>query len=129
MSPTRNLHGYYVNKLARLLERHLPQGEVIVECAVDTEDGTKEADVVWASKERFAIIRDEFSSSIAPEICAEVMSPSNTPSEMMTKKDLYLKAGAKEYWLCDETGNVKFYDASGALNGSRFCPGFPSKVE
>jgi hypothetical protein len=48
---------------------------------------------------------------------------------MMAKKDLYLKAGAVEYWLCDEAGIVRFFDKSGALDASRFCPGFPAQVQ
>jgi Uma2 family endonuclease len=129
MSPTRNLHGYYKNKLACLLEKHILHGEIIVDCGVDTEDGTKGADVVWVSRERFAIIRDQFSCSVAPEICIEVLTPSNTLSEMMSKKDLFLKAGATEYWLCDEAGRVRFFSSTGPLSDSRLCPAFPAKVE
>ncbi len=129
MSPTRNFHGFFAFKIGRLLEQHLSGGEVIMECAVDTADGTKEADVAWVSKRRWAVIRDEFSSSVAPEICVEVMSGSNSREEMLHKKDLYLKAGAREYWLCHEDGRLEFFDATGHLNKSRMCPKFPAAVK
>jgi Uma2 family endonuclease len=122
MSPTRNFHGFFAFKIGELLKKHLPTGEIIMECAVKTADGTKEADAVWVSRERWRIIRDEYDSSIAPEICAEVMSRSN-------KKDLYLKAGAREYWLCDLDGKLEFFDATGTLKKSRMCPKFPGAIK
>ncbi len=129
MSPTRNFHGFFAFKIGELLKKHLPDGEIIMECAVKTADGTKEADAAWVSRERWRIIRDEYDSSIAPEICAEVMSRSNTREEMLHKKDLYLKAGAREYWLCDQDGKLEFFDATGALKKSRMCPKFPAAIK
>src|SRR5947208_2229547 len=82
MSPTRNKHGFYQGEIAYLLRKLLPQGHVLVECAIDALEGTFVADVTWATKQRFKIIKDEFSCSIAPEICVEIWSQSNTPQEM-----------------------------------------------
>jgi Uma2 family endonuclease len=128
MSPTRNYHGFFGYRIGRLLEERMISGRIIVECAVDTNDGTKEADVAWVSDERWQIIKDQYSSSVAPEICVEVLSPSNTLAEMMVKKDLYLMAGAKEYWLCDAEGHMQFLDGTGFLSASKLCPGFPAYV-
>jgi Uma2 family endonuclease len=128
MSPTRNFHGFFAFKIGSLMEKHLPDGEVIMECAVETADGTKEADAAWVSRNRWAVIQAEYSSSIAPEICAEVMSRSNTRQEMMQKKDLYLGAGAREYWLCHEDGKLEFFDSSGQLQCSKMCPKFPKAI-
>lgn len=74
MSPTRNKHGFFQGEIAYLLRKLLSQGHVLVECAVDTEEGTYVADVAWASKERFRIIEPELSCSVAPQICVEVWS-------------------------------------------------------
>lgn len=129
MSPTHNYHGYFAFRIGELLRKHLPQGEVIVECAVETSDGTKEADVAWASKKRWAKICDEYSASVAPEICVEVMSPNNRTREMRIKMDLYLKAGASEYWLCDKNGRMEFFNAGGKLARSGLVPKFPSRIK
>jgi Uma2 family endonuclease len=129
MSPTRNWHGFYTAEITKLLEKFLPHGKIIVECAVDTTGGTKEADVAWLSPGRFEIVKDQFSCSVAPEICVEVASTSNTFQELMGKKDLYLAAGALEYWLCDEKGLMQFFDPKGLLQRSTLCPDFPVKVE
>ena len=37
----------------------------------------------------------------APDFVAEILSPSNTASEMQTKFDLYRQAGVREYWVLD----------------------------
>ena len=129
MSPTRNFHGFFAFKIGEQIRKHLPDGEVIMECAVDTADGTKEADLAWVSKGRWAIICDEFSSSIAPEICVEVVSASNSREEMLRKRELYIKAGAQEYWICHEDGKLEFFGGSGVLKKSRMCPKFPGKIE
>ena len=129
MSPTHNYHGFFAFRIGELLRKHLAQGEVIVECAVETSDGTKEADVAWASKRRWAKICDDYSASVAPEICVEVLSPNNRLAQMMVKRDLYLEAGAREYWLCDKNGRLLFFDEHGQLERSRMAPKFPTKIK
>jgi Uma2 family endonuclease len=128
MSPTRNKHGFYQGEIAHLLRELLPQGRVIVECAIDTPEGTYVADVVWAGAERYKIIEDEFSCSIAPEICVEVWSPSNTPEEIEMKQRLYLSKGAVEFWHCAANGRLTQFDKSGELAQSKLCPQFPRQI-
>ena len=129
MSPTSNYHGSYGARIAYLLARQKPKGEVVVECAVETSDGTKEVDVGWLSPGRWAAVAEDFSCKIAPEICVEVLSPSNTVKEMLCKKDLYLAAGALEYWLCDREGRLRFFNVSGEMPKSKFAPKFPASVK
>jgi Uma2 family endonuclease len=128
MSPTRNLHGYYASTIARLLKQLLAEGESLVECGIETLEGTKVADAAWASAYRFARIKHEFSCSIAPEICVEVLSPSKLNLEIESKRRLYLAAGAKEYWTCDEDGRLSFFDEKGTREQSLLCPSFPKKI-
>ena len=40
----------------------------------------------------------------APEICVEVLSPSNSKPEMEEKRALYFEAGAQEVWICGLDG-------------------------
>jgi Uma2 family endonuclease len=129
MSPTRNRQGYYASKIAQLLKRLMGEGESFVELAVETEDSTKVADVAWASPKTFQIIKDQVSCSIAPEICVEVKSPSNSEDEIAFKWELYLKAGAREYWTCDQTGQLEFFDSTGKISESKLCPRFPQRLE
>lgn len=129
MSPTKNRHGYYAAEIARLLRQLLPAGKSFVELAIETEDSTKVADAAWASEKTFKTIKDEVSCSVAPEICVEVRSPGNSNAEIALKRELYIKAGAQEYWVCDLTGNMSFYNSAGEIPNSRLCSGFPKNLE
>jgi Uma2 family endonuclease len=67
----------------------------------------------------------------APEICVEVLSPSNTEAEIREKMRLYFDAGAQEVWWCSQTGVMTFFGpaASKPLHGSKLCPRFPKQVK
>ena len=45
----------------------------------------------------------------APEICVEVLSPTNSLAEMNEKRALYFEAGAHEVWICGLDGKMEFY--------------------
>ena len=129
MSPVKVKHSFYQGRIQRLLESLLLNGEVMPECAIDTSDGVKVADVVWCSADRFDQIQDEISASIAPEICIEVKSTGNTFGEMEFKKQLYFAAQAMEVWLCTEEGEIKFYNEQGELAQSLLVPAFPQQIK
>ena len=129
MSPVKIKHSFYQGRIQRLLESLLQTGEVMPECAIDTSDGVKVADVVWCSDERFDQIQDEVSASIAPEICIEVKSIGNTLEEMEFKKKLYFEAQAMEVWICDEQGEITFYNEQNELTQSLLVPYFPTQIK
>lgn len=129
MSPTGLIHGKYQFKIGSFILKLMRQtGEVITECAIQTTKGTKVADVAWFSSQRWDQVKDKYDSPIAPEICIEILSPSNTAAEMRTKRLLYLAAGAQEVWFCNEEGHLSFYDTQGKLPTSRLIPDFPKKM-
>ncbi len=109
MSPTKVWHSVYQAEIALLLKTFMKVGKVLTECAVETSICVKVADVAWTSVKRFKIVKDEIACSVAPEICVEVISASNTKGEMDEKRRLYFETGAKEVWLCDEYGMMTFY--------------------
>src|SRR5204863_5877496 len=134
-SPAHRHHSKLQSKILRRFMRLMPQGDALPECAVETAEGTKVPDVAWISDERWASLKpDEPSCSLAPEICIEILSPSNPPAEMPGtpekpgKRELYFRAGAKEFWMCDDSGHISFYGPSGRLSQSELCPDFPAKV-
>lgn len=129
MSPVKIKHSFYQGRIQRLLESLLKTGEVMPECAINTSDGVKVADVVWCSDTIFDQIQDEISASIAPEICIEVKSTGNTVDEMEFKKQLYLEAQAIEVWLCNEQGEIRFYNQQGELENSLLVPDFPQQIK
>jgi len=58
MSPVKIKHSFHQGRIQRLLESLLNNGEVMPECAINTTDGVKVADVVWCSEARFDKIQD-----------------------------------------------------------------------
>lgn len=130
MSPPPGLpHGFRQPKIARLLEEHLPGGHVATECPVITSKGTKGVDVAWLSAERRAQVGDQTRSPVAPEVCVEILSPSNTEAEMNEKRALYFEAGAEEVWLCDDDGRMRFFGPEGPLDASKRAPDFTAQVD
>jgi hypothetical protein len=65
---------------------------------------------------------------LAPTICIEVMSPSNSVDEMAEKTAIYLASGAQEVWILAETGAMSFHDVSGEQPRSRIVPQFPAVI-
>ena len=129
MSPHRREHSLFQGEIAYLLRNLLPSGLALSECAIETAENVKVADVAWASRPRWESMADRVSCSVAPEICVEILSDANMPEEMDRKRELYFQAGAAECWLCDESGLVRFFNQSGELVGSNLCPAFPHKIE
>lgn len=128
MSPATNRHGMFQSRISALLNRTVKSGVVISECSIDTLDGVKVADVAWAS-EGFIRKHDyQTPYTQAPDICVEIVSPSNSDEEIQQKVTLYLAKGAKEVWVCDETGKVTFCDHSGEVVKSRIAPRFPARI-
>jgi Uma2 family endonuclease len=109
MSPAKIKHSFYQGLIIKLLNSLIKEGLVFPECAIETRDNVKVADVVWCSSTRFNQIENEVAASIAPEICIEIIAASNTIAEMEEKKDLYLAMQAIEVWLCDTAGQIAFY--------------------
>jgi Uma2 family endonuclease len=131
MSPASFWHSGYQTEIATLLLRLLPGGKAPVECAIQTAEGVRVADVAWISLERRMPHRRAISLPIAPEICIEILSPSNCREEMLEKMTLYYAKGAQEVWLCDEEGRMEFFTAESApapVPVSTLCPGFPSQI-
>lgn len=106
----------------------MDKGTVISECSVQTAEGVKVADVAWALEQFMRNNRGKNPFDEAPEVCIEILSPSNTGMEMEEKKELYFARGAKEFWVCDKEGSVKFYKNTGLLEHSNIIAGFPGAV-
>ncbi|SEH04798.1 Uma2 family endonuclease [Candidatus Venteria ishoeyi] len=118
MSPASNHHGILQSEAVFYLRNQLPAGRVIVECSINTADGVKVADVAWASHEFMQANGETTPYQQAPEICIEIVSPSNTQAEMDEKIQLYLERGAVEVWICQSDGVVRHFSREGQLTQS-----------
>ncbi len=120
MSPASNHHGILQSEAVYYLRRKLRGGRVIVECSIKTDDGVKVADVAWASDEFMQRNGEATPYEEAPEICLEIVSPSNSREEMNEKIQLYLAKGAVEVWLCAADGSVTHFAKEGQKSKSNF---------
>ena len=74
----------------------------------------------------------------APDLAVEVLSPSNTSTEMQRKLAEYLRYGARQVWIADpDTHTVathtagalpRFLEAGDVLEGGDLLPGFSAPI-
>lgn len=128
--PPRPSHGRLQLKIGALIQTLLPDGETLTECPISTADGVKAADVAWASPPCMSALGNRVCFPRSPEICVEILSPGNTQEEIQEKIRLYVDAGAREVWICSESGKLQFFNETLAeLGTSQLCPEFPKKIE
>lgn len=128
--PPAPSHGNKQVKIGSLLSSLLKGGEVISECPVSTRLGVKAVDVAWCSSAKWQGLAGQACFTECPEICVEILSPSNTRGEIEEKKNLYFEAGALEVWICRQNGEVSFFDsqAGNAMSRSKLAGDFPDIV-
>lgn len=119
MSPASFLHSLLEGEIATLLRTQLG-GRVFTELAIQTSKGVRVPDVAWGSNHFVEQHIKEIWASSAPEICIEIISPSNSKMEMSEKIALFLNSGAIEVWLVDEQGTISFFNAGGQQPKSSF---------
>jgi Uma2 family endonuclease len=120
MTPASFYHGVIQGRLCRSLATL--GGEVVVEAPVATPIGLFVADVAWASTGFMSAHGRETPLTRAPEICVEVVSPSNSVKELREKIEAFLAAGADEVWIVyPQSKRCEFHRADGLLERSRYA--------
>jgi Uma2 family endonuclease len=119
MSPASNSHGSLQFETGVVInDAKKGKGKVITECSIQTSQGVKVADVAWASDSFIKKFGFETPYKRAPEICVEVVSPSNSQGEIDEKVELYLAKGAHEVWIVSEDGKTRYYAYEGEIEES-----------
>ena len=133
MRPTSNQYRIVQAEMALNLNQHHRDSEagglVSINSVIATSEGVKVADVVWLSAAFFARNEMETPYKAAPDLCADIVSPSSTKAEMALKRDLYLAKGAQEVWTCTLEGEVSFFNHRGEMARSNLFANFPSTLE
>jgi Uma2 family endonuclease len=120
MTPPSFYHGVIAGRLVHKLAATLG-AEAVTDATVATPSGLFLPDVAWASPQFMSQHGSEFAVSRAPEICIEVVSPSNSVKELNEKRDAYLAAGAQEVWIVyPQSKRIEFYGAQGPLPRSNY---------
>jgi len=126
--PASPTHMSRASALVQMLQDRIGTGRAFTECAIATGAGVRVADVVWCSPmflERHRETLAGWAASLpqAPELCIEVLSPSNLPAEMREKAQLYVAAGAREAWLVFADGRIEVHGPAGVCSESELAPG------
>jgi Uma2 family endonuclease len=136
-------HQMSVLKLARLMADYVEDrglGLVLISpFAVRLgESDVPEPDVLFLSKERLPLLKKDCVDG-APDLVVEVLSPGTQHVDRTKKRDLYRRAGVREYWIVDpEARIVEVHDFSGRVTTvfqagqtlrSEVLPGFCARVE
>jgi len=129
--PPAPSHGNRQSEISFHLKKLTDGGKVVSECPLSTRDGVKAIDVAWCSDEQWSRLGDQTCFVEAPEIGIEVESPSNTRAELRDKTALYFEEGAREVWICNREGMMRFYTAAGAEPSDRsaLVPHFPVVIQ
>ena len=87
-------------KILQYLEKN-PIAEVVMECDVLLPDGgdVLRPDIIVILNENMNKVKMHIHG--APDIVAEVLSPSTRNRDLGAKADRYLTCGVKEYWIVD----------------------------
>lgn len=123
MSPASNRHAFLQARMAQIIRAAIGRGETLTEASIQTGNGVRVPDVVWASEDFLSRHGWETPFSSAPELCVEIVSPSNSRGEMLEKIRLYLEAGAAEVWLLNEAGHLEIENGEGVCADSLLAPG------
>jgi Uma2 family endonuclease len=120
MTPASNRHGRLQSAIAAELIRQLPDGLVISECSILTRSGIRVPDVIWASPQFMKDYGEITPYVRAPEICVEIISPTNVQAEIDEKMSAHFAAGAREVWLVAEAGTIRYFGPGGEQPASDF---------
>ena len=145
MPPPGFLHGVVQGNVFFALKTHARatnQGRVTVESGVITErdlDTVRGPDVAFWSFERLPADQvPEVYPNVAPDLCVEVLSPSNSEERMTRKVREYFASGVRLVWVIDpDERTVTVYRAPGdgrvmwedaTITGEDVLPGFTCPV-
>lgn len=145
MSPTGFLHGRIEASIgAALLQfvREHDLGEVYTgEVGIYTgrnPDTVRAADVIFISHARFAEVRAPTFLDVAPELVVEVLSPSDSWSEVTQKLREYFAIGVDLVWVVEPQTrrvfayagltNLQEFTANDKITADAILPGFSAPV-
>ena len=120
MTPASNRHSRLQGLVLAQLSHQLIGGAVLPGCSVLTSIGIRCSDVAWASPEFMAAYGEITPYTHAPEICVELVAPSDTPAEIAEKTRAYIAAGAHEVWTVSDAGALRYFGAAGEKPKSDF---------
>lgn len=146
VSPTGALSGKVSNLLAFFVTAHVRAERLGAVFAADTgfvlfpdRDTVRAPDVAFVRTDRLPLPAEQTGFlRLAPDLAAEVRSPSDRMPDLLAKAAMYLEAGVPLVWLVDpgpkriavytQDGPVATLHAGDSLDGGDVLPGFSLPV-
>ena len=143
--PPGTWHGKVSNNLGFVLTAFVRSGRLGAVFGQDTgfkiasdPDTVRGPDVAFVAANRLSSIPHRGFAEIAPDLVAEVLSPDDSPAEVLAKVADWLRAGSKIAWVVDpRRAEIRVYRADGStaivpedgeLTGDDVLPGFRCAV-
>ncbi|MGH7459506.1 MAG: Uma2 family endonuclease [Longimicrobiales bacterium] len=134
------IHGTLVIRMGHYLFEFVEQhglGRVMADIGVITErdpDTVRGPDLAFTSHARMNVYPQPGFLGSAPDLCVEILSPSNRASRMLQKVVEYLDAGARLVWVIDpirksateyrSKSDIRILGLNDSLEGYDVLPGF-----
>lgn len=145
MSAPGGFHGYVTARVLRLVGNFVEANGLGISFAAETTfrlrrtpEITRCPDYAFVVAARVAEVLRRGVIEGAPGLAVEVLSPSNTHTEMQRKLAEYLRFGTRQVWIVDpETRTVaahaagalpRFLEGDDVLDGGELLPGFATPV-
>jgi Uma2 family endonuclease len=120
MTPASTYHGLIQGRVSQKLA--VLGGETLVQPGIATAMGLFVPDIAWASAQFMNAHGGETPLTRAPDLCIEVVSPSNSVKELDEKRTAYLGAGAQEVWIIyPKAKRCEFYGERGMMPRSAYA--------
>lgn len=139
MSPAGVLHELVVGRLIALLGAFVERrqlGDVLGSNVLYVLPGGNKRgpDVSFVASGRLDAVRDAVFPALAPDLAVEVLSPNDSPRQVLDKVGEYLQAGVRLVWVIDPRSrraavyrsmtSVREIGGDGVLEGEDVVPGF-----
>ena len=144
--PPGTWHGKIAGGLAGMLDAYVRRNALGVVLGQDTgfkiesnPDTVRAPDVAFLAAERVKDIPRRGYAALAPDLAVEILSPSDTPGEVLGKVADWLRAGTRLVWVIDpDQKKARVYRSDGsmttiacgdALAGEGVIPGLSLSLE
>ncbi len=145
MTAPGGVHGYVASRIDRHVGNFVDTrglgatfGAETAFCLKRSPDVVRCPDFAFVAAERLAAVLRVGANEGAPDLAVEVLSPSNTHTEMSRKLAEYLRYGARQVWMVDPAtrtvtvhtagGLPRFLEGDDMLEGGKLLPGFSTPI-
>ena len=131
--------GYYLSDFARRQQAGIVLAQDTGFKVAADPDTVRAPDVAFLGRERIGQVPETGYAELAPDLVAEILSPGDTPAEVLAKVADWLAAGTRLVWVIDpehtgariyrKDGSLSVLPKNGTLDGEDVLPGFLCPLE